>query len=226
LPPLAGEKARSTKLAENCSAAEDKYREKVREGGFSMLIDLMKKTRSYRRFLPEPAPTMEDLEGLVELARLTPSGANKQPLKYILVREKQALDTVFACLKWAAYLPDWPGPSEQERPTAYIIILSDPALNQNPSVDVGLAAQSIILGAMESGFGACLLASVNRPKLREELGIPENLQIELVAALGTPGEEVRLTEVPKDGDIRYWRDAEGIHYVPKRSREDLIVKTL
>lgn len=191
-----------------------------------MLIDLMKKTRSYRRFLPEPAPTATVLEKLVDLARLAPSSANKQPLKYILVRDKQALGKVFSCLKWAGYLQDWHGPSDEEQPTAYIIMLSDPDLSKNPGVDVGLAAQSIILGAQELGFGACLLAAINRPRLRELLDISQQLQIELVVALGTPGEEVKLTSVPSSGDIRYWRDEQGIHYVPKRSLEDLIEKTL
>lgn len=191
-----------------------------------MLIDSMKNTRSYRRFRQEPAPSMHDLEKLIDIARLTPSTANKQPLKFILVTDKQALSEVFSCLSWAGYLKDWEGPSLDERPTGYIIILGDSALSKSPGIDAGLAAQSIILGAQEQGFGTCLLAAVNRPRLREVLDIPESLEILLVTALGTPGEEIRLTSVDSTGDIRYWRDEEGIHYVPKRSRDQLIEKTL
>ena len=191
-----------------------------------MFIDVMKKTRSYRRFRQEPAPSMHDLEKLIDIARLTPSTSNKQPLKYILVTDKRRLPEVFSCLKWAGYLQDWAGPSLEEQPTAYIIILNDPALSKSPGIDVGLAAQSIILGAQEQGYGACLLAAINRPRLRELLDIQANLEIQLVVALGTPGEEVHLTSVDSTGDIRYWRDDEGVHYVPKRSRADLIIKTL
>ncbi|MCK9525384.1 MAG: nitroreductase family protein [Limnochordia bacterium] len=191
-----------------------------------MLIDLMKDTRSFRRFKQEPAPTMANLISLIDIARLTPSTANRQPLKYVLVKSEQVLPEVFSCLTWAGYLKDWDGPSTSEQPSAYIVILSDSALSKHPGIDVGLAAQSILLGAQELGFGACLLAAIDRPRLGEVLDLPENLEIQLVVALGTPGEEVRLASVGDDGSIRYYRDEQDVHFVPKRSRDELIEKTL
>lgn len=192
-----------------------------------MLKDLVTQTRSYRRFKQEPAPTLADLEDLVELARLAPAASNKQPLKYALVCDPQVLPQVFSCLKWAGYLTDWPGPNPDEQPTAYIVFLNDVSISGGREIhliDLGLAAQNIILGAREKGFGACLLASVNRARLAEILGIPEGLKIELVAALGAPGERVELTAVGSDGDIRYWRDEDNVHYVPKRPLAELIWK--
>ncbi len=194
-----------------------------------MLKELIRNTRSIRRFKQEPAPSMADLESLIELARLAPAASNKQPLKYVLVRDPDLLPQVFDCLKWAGYLTDWPGPAPEERPTAYIVFLNDTAISGEASVhliDLGLAAQNIVLGAREMGFGACLLGSVDRPRLAEILGVPEGLRIELVAALGAPGEEVRLTASGKDGDIRYWRGEDDVHYVPKRPLSELIVKKL
>lgn len=194
-----------------------------------MFKRLVENTRTFRRFKQEPAPTMSDLESLVALARLAPSASNRQPLKYILVNKQEVLPQVFSCLKWAGYLPDWPGPQSHEQPTAYIVFLVDQELGANPNmtyIDLGLAAQTIVLGARELGFGACLLASVNRRRLQEILEIPNGLEINLVAALGVPGEQVELTTVGKDGDIRYWRDKEDVHYVPKRALEELIVKKL
>ena len=191
-----------------------------------MFVELMKRTRSYRRFKQDPAPTMEQLRSLIDIARLAPSTANRQPLKYILIQDRQALPQVFLTLRWAGYLQDWAGPAPNEQPTAYIVILNDPARSKNPGIDIGLAAQSIVLGAQELGFGACLLAAIDKPRLREALDIPKHLEIELVVALGTPGEEVKLTTVGSDDDIRYWRDDKGVHHVPKRSRDDLIEKTL
>jgi nitroreductase len=164
---------------------------------------------------------------LIELARLAPAASNKQPWKYVLIREPELLPQVFSCLKWAGYLPDWPGPSPEERPTAYIVFLNDISISEDKSihlVDLGLAAQNILLGARELGFGACLLGSVDRPRLKEILGLPDGLNIELVAALGVPGERVELTALGSDGDIRYWRDENEVHYVPKRQLSDLIVK--
>lgn len=192
-----------------------------------MLKELITKTRSFRRFKQEPAPTLTELESLIELARLAPAASNKQPWKYVLIREPELLPQVFSCLKWAGYLPDWPGPSPEERPTAYIVFLNDISISEDTSihlVDLGLAAQNILLGARELGFGACLLGSVDRPRLKEILGLPDGLNIELVAALGVPGERVELTALGSDGDIRYWRDENEVHYVPKRQLSDLIVK--
>lgn len=192
-----------------------------------MLNELVTKTRSFRRFKQEPAPTLSQLEQLIELARLAPAASNKQPLKYALVQKQELLSQVFACLKWAGYLPEWPGPGPEEQPTAYIVVLTDPTISENKEIhliDVGLAVQNMVLGARELGFGACILGSVDRPKLQKVLGLPESLKIELVVALGSPGEEVKLTAVGSDGDIRYWRDEDGVHHVPKRSLSELIIK--
>lgn len=188
-----------------------------------MLTQLVKKNRSFRRFKAQPAPDLDFLENLISIARWTASTANRQPLRYVLVQEEKARETVFSSLAWAGYLKDWEGPAVEERPTAYIIILSDPELNKNPGIDVGLAAQTMLLKAREEGFGGCLLSSVQRGFLQKALGLPAELEIQLVLALGTPAEEVRLTDV-EEGNIRYWRDADQIHYVPKRGLAELIVK--
>lgn len=188
-----------------------------------MLKELLMKTRSYRRFKQEPAPDLATLRSLVELARLAPSASNQQPLRYVLVQDPEKRAQVFSCLKWAGYLTGWSGPKEEEQPTGYIIILSDPKLSIKPGIDVGLVAQTMLLGARELGFGGCLLGSIDRPQVQEYLNLPEDLEIQLVVALGTPGEEVRLTTVGSDGDIRYWRDENDIHFVPRRLAKDQIV---
>ena len=99
-----------------------------------MLKELITKTRSFRRFKQEPAPTLTELESLIELARLAPAASNKQPWKYVLIREPELLPQVFSCLKWAGYLPDWPGPSPEERPTAYIVFLNDISISEDTSI--------------------------------------------------------------------------------------------
>ncbi|NLJ80141.1 MAG: nitroreductase [Firmicutes bacterium] len=187
-----------------------------------MFKELVKKTRSFRRFKQEPAPSLEQLEELVGLTRFSPSAGNLQPLKYVLVRAEEQRGQVFSCLTWAAYLKDWAGPAKEERPTAYIIICSDPEINSEPETDVGLAAQTLLLGAREQGWGGCLLASIDRARLRQFLDLSPALKIHLTLALGTPAETVKVTEAAGE-NIRYWRDAQQIHYVPKRKREDLII---
>ena len=189
-----------------------------------MIRDLITKSRSYRRFHQDFHVELDTLKGLVDLARLSASAGNKQPLKYMLSCDPGRNAIVFSTLAWAASLKDWPGPSEGERPSAYIIILKDKELdNTYVKNDVGIAAQSILLGAVEKGLGGCMIASVTREELQEKLVTPDNCEILLVVALGRPKEEVVIEAVGPSGDTTYWRDDSGVHHVPKRSLEDIII---
>ena len=185
--------------------------------------DLVLRNRSYRRFDESYPLQRETLVELIGLARCTPSATNRQPLKYILSADHKTNDRIFPCLAWAAYLQDWEGPVPGERPTAYIVILIDDTLTKDWWCDDGIAAQTILLGAVEKGLGGCLIGSINKERLRQELAIPEHLKIRLVVALGKPAEQVVLEDLEPGGDFRYWRDAEGVHHVPKRTLSELIV---
>jgi hypothetical protein len=68
-----------------------------------------------------------------------------------------------------------------------------------------------------------MIGSVNRERLRKTLNILNHFEILLVVALGKPKETVVLETVGPEGDIKYWRDSEGLHHVPKRRLEDIIV---
>ncbi len=188
-----------------------------------MIKDLILKNRSYRRFYQEVTIDLKTLKELIDLARMSASANNKQPLKYILSNEPSKNNLIFSYLAWAGYLSDWPGPAEGERPSAYIIILGDTRLRQSFGCDHGIAAQSILLGATEKGFGGCMIGSIHKENLRKALDIPSHYEILLVIALGKPNEKIEIEEVGVDGNIRYWRDKEDKHHVPKRSLEEIIV---
>ena len=188
-----------------------------------MIKDLIIKNRSCRRFYQEAAVELETLKELVELARLAPSAGNLQPLKYILSCERQKNASIFPHLAWAGYLKDWPGPCEGERPAAYIIILGDKKVSRSFGCDHGIAAQSILLGATEKGLGGCIIGSVDREGLGKALDIPSRYEILLVLALGKPKETVVIETLAPDGDIKYWRDSDGVHHVPKWPLDDIIV---
>ena len=190
-----------------------------------MISDLVKANRSCRRFYEDQPVDLKTLEALVDLARMSASGANLQPLKYILSSEPQMNAQIFSCLAWAAYLKDWPGPQEGERPAGYIVILGDKNISEDFGCDHGIAGQSMLLGARSEGLAGCMLGSINRKALRKILNIDSQLKILLVLAIGKPKEEVVIETVGPDGNIRYWRDADAVHHVPKRSRSDIIVAT-
>jgi nitroreductase len=184
---------------------------------------LVLKTRSYRRFYQDHAVDLETLKELVDLARQSASGSNRQPLKYVLSCDPERNAAIYPLTGWAGALPDWPGPAEGERPAAYIIILRDADVAKSSGVDHGIAAQSIMLGATEKGLGGCMIGTLERPKLRAVLDIPERYDILLLLALGKPKETVVLELLGPDGDTRYYRDEQDVHHVPKRALEDIIL---
>jgi nitroreductase len=151
------------------------------------LKTLIFKTRSCRRFNESHHIDSQILESLIDLARLSASGANRQPLKYLVYNTPEDCDKIFPLLSWAGYLNEWPGPDQGERPSGYIVILGDKSITEIFGVDHGIAAQSIMLGATEAGLGGCIIDI-------------------------------------KEDNVKYWRDSDKNHHVPKRSLKEIIIK--
>jgi len=188
-----------------------------------MLQEIVHKNRSYRRFYQDVPIKLETLRELADLARLSASAMNLQPLKYVLSCEPKRNAMIFPNLGWAAYLKEWKGPEEGERPSAYIIVLLDTQIGPSAGCDHGIAAQSILLGATEKGLGGCMIATINRKELSKVLNLEPHYEIVLVIALGKPKETVVIDKVGPDGSVKYWRDDQGVHHVPKRALDDIIV---
>ncbi len=184
--------------------------------------ELVRRSRSYRRFWQEPLAERTLVE-LIELARLCPSAANRQPLKFLLAWRPEQNDKIFPHLRWAAALTDWPGPAPGERPTGYVLILADTTISANADMDAAIAAQTILLGATERGLGGCMIGSIDRQALRASLGLAEHFEIMLAVALGKRAETVVLVDGSPD-QRPYWRDAQGVHHVPKRPLAELRIK--
>ncbi len=184
---------------------------------------LVRKSRSYRRFDESCRIEGDTLRDLIELARYSPTGNNLQPLKFWLSNIPEMNVLIFQHLGWAGALKDWDGPQEGERPAAYIIILGDTTIKQHFGVDYGIAAQSIMLGAVEKDLGGCMIGSARKEPLRAALAIPARYEILLVLALGRPAEKVVTESLAEGGEITYYRDEKDVHHVPKRQLSDLIV---
>jgi nitroreductase len=189
-----------------------------------MLEELLKKSRSYRRFRQDIRIQRGELEELVNLTRFAPSTVNSQPLKYRIVTDEKECELVFGTLGWAGLLKGKGTPREGEKPAAYIIILCDLAVGRNKQLDCGICAQTIMLGAAEKGIGGCMLGSINRGELASRLNIDtEKYSIDLCLAFGIPAEQVKLVDVGPDGSTAYYRDENDVHCVPKRSLEDILI---
>lgn len=186
------------------------------------LENLFERSRSVRRFRENAPVDRGTLEELVGLARLSPSGGNRQALRFLLSCERGRNGSIFPHLSWAGYLEGWDGPGEGERPAAYIVILGDREISRGFGTDHGIAAQSIMLGAATRGLGGCIVGSVDRKGLARVLGLPAHFEILLVIALGEPAETVAIEEVTGKTGIRYWRSDDGVHHVPKRRIADLL----
>ncbi|MBF0524910.1 MAG: nitroreductase family protein [Deltaproteobacteria bacterium] len=188
------------------------------------VMDAIIRRRSIRRFKPDPIPG-EVLAELVNGARLSPTGANFQPLKFLVVQHPDRLAEVFAVLRWAAYVTPKRNPPEGHRPMGYIVILQDTRLKSyDVGMDVGLAAAAICFGANKFGLGACLIASADRDRLKEILNLPDYLTSKLVVALGAPDEDPVAEEMAAGAeDVRYWLDDDDRLHVPKRRLDELMI---
>jgi nitroreductase len=189
----------------------------------SFIEHLAHTTRSNRRFREIFPVTPALMEKWVDNTRYCASTKNLQPLRYHVVADADTNAKVFDTLAWAGYLTDWDGPEPGERPTGYIVMAVDTDLCSPKAcqIDVGICAQTIMLGATEEGFGGCMIMSFKKAELKEILDMPENLEPVLVLALGRPIEDIRVVDM-KDGDYTYYRDENKVHYVPKRSLESIL----
>lgn len=191
-----------------------------------MFLDLAKQARSHRGFRQDRKVTRQELEHLVECARFTPAARNNQVLKYYLAEKPETVAAIQPLTKWAGALAELHLPRKGAEPVAYIVICLDGSLAENPAPyqrDVGIVAQTMLLAAAEMGLNGCMIGSFAAGELREKLGLPEAIKPQLLLALGEGTDRIVITDVGEDGSTTYYRDAEDIHYVPKRTLEQLIL---
>ena len=186
------------------------------------VVAFIKSRRTIRKFKQTPL-FCEQLEKYIDVARVAPSSANMQPLKYVAVQTASMVEKVFPLLKWAGYLPEYT-PKEGERPVAYIVVCIDKNIRSaGVELDVGAAVENIILAALSDHVGSCWIGSVNRKKVAELLDIKEPLEISCVVALGYPKESP--IEVAIKEDVKYYLNGETL-CVPKRALKDVLIKTV
>lgn len=186
------------------------------------LNELIQKNRSYRRFDQSVMIPKTELIEMVDMARYTPSGMNVQPIKFAICNEPRLNGDIFACTRWAGFIKDWGGPKEGERPTAYIVLIRDLNVSTPRLHDEGIVAQTIMLEAVNKGYGGCIIGSVVKQAVSKLLNLSEHHEIALVLALGKPIEHVVVEDI-QDDDTHYYRDHLEVHHVPKRTLDEVLL---
>lgn len=186
--------------------------------------ELVKSNRTCRRYDGTKSITRQDLLDLVDLVRYTPSGMNKQALRFAIVADEETNAKIFRTLFWAGYIKDWDGPIEGERPGGYILVFEDINYGKPMPEDIGIAAQTIALGARAEGKAVCIFKAYKEKEIKEALGLDDNLNLLLVVSVGYPLEEVVIDDIRLGEDSKYYRDKDQVHHVPKILTEDLIIK--
>ena len=177
-----------------------------------MIENLIKNNRSYRIFDESYKISIDMLKEMLNVARFTSSGRNMQTIRFLPITKASQLNIIYENIKWAGYLKDWNGPVEGQRPTAFILFLSDEKIKKSPTFDI------------EEGLGGCMIGAFNRKNISQDLNLPQNYNIELILALGKPNQNVVIEDIKEGDDIKYWKDEDNTHHVPKIVLDDLIVE--
>ena len=186
------------------------------------LDTLLHRNRSYRGYDPARKVTEEELRRLVATTALTASGMNRQPLRFRLVTEEEA-GKVLPHIVLGAALPEEHLPKPGTEPRAFIVVCSAVPEDRVVDIDLGFAAQSLLLKATEMGLGGIFILNFRKEAVREALGLP--LDPVAIIAVGKPAESVFLMPVPENEavpDLRYYRK-DGNHYVPKLTLSQLLI---
>lgn len=183
------------------------------------LDSLLKKNRSWRGYNPVRAVTKEELKQLINATTFAASGMNRQRLRYRLVTSDEAAK-VLPHITLGAALPEEHLPHPGSEPEAFIVVCATEPENKIIDIDLGIAAQTMLLKATEMGLGGIFILNFRAAAIHQELGLPS--QPLAVIAIGKPAEKIFLLPVEAGADLNYYR-RDGIHYVPKLKVEDLLI---
>ena len=191
----------------------------IKRTGGPSLDSLLKKNRSYRGYDHQRIVGENELKQIVSSTTLAASGMNKQRLRYRLVTGEDAAK-VLPHITLGAALPEEHLPHKGEEPQAFIIVCATEPENKVIDIDLGIAAQTMLLKATEMGLGGIFILNFRAAAIREALDLPS--QPLAVIAVGKPSEKIFLLPVDAGADLNYYR-RDGIHYVPKLKVEDLLI---
>ena len=182
------------------------------------LESLLKRNRSYRGYDASHPVTEADLLRLLEVVPWVGSGMNAQPLRFRLV-SGAAASLVHPLVTLGGALPEEHLPHPGEEPSAYIVVCSKSS-GRVVDIDLGIAAQSILLRAVENGLGGIFILNFRAAALRDTLDL--SLEPIAVIGIGKPLERIFLIPASEGDSLAYYRK-DGAHFVPKLGVKDLLL---
>lgn len=186
------------------------------------LDTLLRKNRSHRAFDTSYTVAMRQLETIVSVNAKLPSGRNAQTLRFKLLDAQGGGEDFCRFLHLGGYLPELHLPVPGTEPKAFIIVCSTEPESPIVDIDLGISLQSMALKAVEIGLNALIVRAYNKKEIKETLGLPSDPLA--VLAIGKGTETIVLDKVPAGSDLRYYRDADGVHHVPKIAVADLLIQ--
>lgn len=199
---------------------EDYSRQQPRAKRVASVARLLKHNRSYRGYDASFRVREDQLRRIIEVATLCPSARNQQVLRFRPVLADEA-PKVLRHIRLGGALPELHLPFAGTEPNAFVVVCSTVEESKYVDIDLGIVAQSMLLQAVEMGLGGICIGAFDHKEIKEELGLA--LEPLLVLAIGRPAERIILEECREGDSLTYYRK-EGVHYVPKITLDDLILK--
>ena len=188
-------------------------------------MELLTTRRTYRRFAQKAVP-QDVVDDIVQAVRLSSCGANRQAVRLVLVQSPEMVAKMQPLVHWAAYLPPEQGqPKPDETPVLFVAVCQDESLPGCNDTDTGLALANMTDAAWAHGVGSCIMGAIDRPAIKELLGLGENLRLHSVVACGYPTHKSHLVAM-QNGNVKYYLDDARDYCVPKRPMEEILLKTL
>jgi len=140
--------------------------------------------RSYLNKLVE----QEKLDRILDAARLAPSGSNRQPWKFVVVRDAETRKKLVPACSNQEFVGQAPVV------IAAVGLMPDRIMScgvPGDPVDVAIALEHVALAATAEGLGTCWIGSFHQDQIRTLLGIPANAKVIEVMTLGYPADHPR-----------------------------------
>lgn len=149
-------------------------------------LNLIRKRRTIRRYTEEEV-SQEQVELLLELAMCAPNRLNRQPWRFVVIRDKELQRQLAELLNLHPYL---------RTASVVIAVCALPEASTTWMMDISAATENLLLGATAIGLGAAwvgapgsMMWDLAEETLHDALHIPLNLRIPALVTLGHPAEE-------------------------------------